>query len=237
MEGFKTNPKMQCFKEGGQVKYETRKEHKEEMSSDVNQDKKIVKKAFKMHDSQEHKGEHTDLSKLKKGGRAKKPVGSVKKYACGGGVFGAKKTKEDIKNMDAAKTCKPKKLADGGMTGMGAVSDAEREMVQPSMKGQGAVSETERRAMAKSALGDMEKQRQMDRIKRAQKYLGPSQQGEFGGQEREFLGRKKGGSIKKCATGGSLKETKVEENPGLAKLPTNVRNKMGYMNNGGKACK
>ena len=69
MEGFKSNTKMQCFKEGGQVKYESRKEHKEEMSADVAQDKKIIKKAFKMHDEQEHKGEKTDLSKLRKGGK------------------------------------------------------------------------------------------------------------------------------------------------------------------------
>jgi hypothetical protein len=48
---------------------------------------------------------------------------------------------------------------------------------------------------------------------------------------------KKGGSIKKCAEGGALKETNAQENPGLAKLPTNVRNKMGYMRNGGKAKK
>ena len=31
-------------------------------------DKKLIKKAFKMHDSQEHKGKHTNLSKLRKGG-------------------------------------------------------------------------------------------------------------------------------------------------------------------------
>ena len=31
-------------------------------------DKKLIKKAFKMHDAQEHKGKHTNLSKLKKGG-------------------------------------------------------------------------------------------------------------------------------------------------------------------------
>jgi hypothetical protein len=35
---------------------------------DVAQDKSLIKKAFKMHDMQEHEGEHTDLSKLKKGG-------------------------------------------------------------------------------------------------------------------------------------------------------------------------
>ena len=85
MDGFAKTAKMQCFKEGGQVKYQSRKSHTEETSSDINQDKKIIKKAFKMHDIQEHKGEHTDLSKLSKGGRAKKSAGTVKKY-CGGGM-------------------------------------------------------------------------------------------------------------------------------------------------------
>lgn len=36
--------------------------------------------------------------------------------------------------------------------------------------------------------------------------------------------------------GGSLKEVDASENPGLAKLPTNVRNKMGYAKKGGKVC-
>ena len=35
---------------------------------DIVEDKKLIKKAFKMHDAQEHKGSKTDLSKLKKGG-------------------------------------------------------------------------------------------------------------------------------------------------------------------------
>jgi len=39
---------------------------------DIKQDKAIVKKAIAMHDKQEHKGQHTDLSKLKKGGKVKK---------------------------------------------------------------------------------------------------------------------------------------------------------------------
>ena len=38
---------------------------------------------------------------------------------------------------------------------------------------------------------------------------------------------------KKMAEGGSLKEVDSGENPGLAKLPTEVRNKMGYMKDGG----
>ena len=65
MEGFKKLPKMQHFKEGGSVQkqianYEKR-ERKVEEKADINQDKAIVKKAIKMHDVQEHKGEKTDL--------------------------------------------------------------------------------------------------------------------------------------------------------------------------------
>ena len=43
---------------------------------DIKQDKKLIKKAFGMHDKQEHKGEHTNLSKLKKGGMAMKKMAS-----------------------------------------------------------------------------------------------------------------------------------------------------------------
>ena len=39
---------------------------------DIAEDKKLIKKAFSMHDKQEHPGKKTDLSKLKKGGMAKK---------------------------------------------------------------------------------------------------------------------------------------------------------------------
>ena len=43
---------------------------------------------------------------------------------------------------------------------------------------------------------------------------------------------KKGGIIKK-KSGGPLKPVDKSNNPGLAKLPTAVRNKMGYMKKGG----
>jgi hypothetical protein len=42
---------------------------KGEMKQDIAQDKRMIKKAFAMHDKQEHKGEHTNLSKLRKGGK------------------------------------------------------------------------------------------------------------------------------------------------------------------------
>lgn len=141
MEGFKTSPKMQCFKEGGAVKYKSRHSEKSEMKEDVAQDKAIVKKAVKMHDEQQHGGKDTDLAKLKKGGRMKKEGGCVGRYKSGGGVsYGAKKTKEDRKEIAA---------------------------------------------------------------------------------------------IKRMKDGGSLKEVDAEDNPGLAKLPTPVRNKMGYAKKGG----
>lgn len=107
---------MQCFKEGGTVKYKSRHSEKREMSEDVAQDKKIIKKAFSMHDAQEHKGEHTNLSKLKKGGRAKKDCGTVKKYKTGGSVenaYGAKKSDKDIKDIANAKRQKPAMLCGG----------------------------------------------------------------------------------------------------------------------------
>ena len=35
---------------------------------DIAEDKKLIKKAFKMHDSQQHEGKKTNLTKLAKGG-------------------------------------------------------------------------------------------------------------------------------------------------------------------------
>jgi hypothetical protein len=48
----------------------------------------------------------------------------------------------------------------------------------------------------------------------------------------EFMKADKG---RKFKDGGALKETNAESNPGLAKLPTEVRNKMGYMKKSGAA--
>lgn len=47
----------------------------------------------------------------------------------------------------------------------------------------------------------------------------------------EFMKADKGRKFKE----GGLRETDAESNPGLAKLPTEVRNKMGYMKKGGMA--
>jgi hypothetical protein len=252
MDGFKNNTKMQCFKEGGSVKYESRKGHKEEMSADMSQDKAMIKKGVKQHESALHKGQPKTELKLKTGGRAKKDCGTVKKYKVGGTVentYGTPMSKKDIKNVDKTKMQKPKMLCGGGSMGKYAAG--------------GKVEEK---------LKDLEEQRALEKMARAKKYLGPSQQSELikqspaaaglsgtpaatvkrplptssnigaadmgaGSQDAAMPGAmKKGGKAKKYAEGGSLKETNAEENPGLAKLPTNVRNKMGYMRKGGKAC-
>jgi hypothetical protein len=42
---------------------------------------------------------------------------------------------------------------------------------------------------------------------------------------------------KKMKSGGSLKPVDSSKNPGLAKLPKPVRNKMGYQKDGGKVAK
>ena len=48
----------------------------------------------------------------------------------------------------------------------------------------------------------------------------------------EFM---KADKTKKFGSGGALKEVDSSDNPGLSKLPTEVRNKMGYMKKGGMA--
>ena len=53
--------KMTMFKKGGNVEHD-----------DIKEDKALIKKAFKMHDKQEHKGSKgTNLSKLKSGGKVR----------------------------------------------------------------------------------------------------------------------------------------------------------------------
>ena len=187
MDGFKSSQKMQCFKEGGAVKYKSRHSEKSEMSEDIAQDKKVVKKAFAMHDKQSHEGEKTDLAKLKKGGRMKKKDGGcVGRYKAGGSI-GMKKDSGDIKDIQKIKLTKTKKAA---APSKAAIKPAMSNIAEPAP--------------------------------------------DMGGMPPMM---KKGGYAKKCAEGGSLKSVDAEENPGLAKLPTNVRNKMGYAKKGGNVKK
>jgi hypothetical protein len=76
---FSAADKGRKFSKGGTM---AKSDMKEDMKADIKQDKAIVKKAFKMHDAQEHKGSKgTNLSKLAKGGVAASKMGSVKTAA------------------------------------------------------------------------------------------------------------------------------------------------------------
>jgi hypothetical protein len=184
MDDFKRIVKM---KTGGSVAkaigaYEKR-ERKSEEKSDMTQDKAIVKKGVRQHEAALHKGEPKTELKLKQGGRSKKAVGTVKKFKCGGGVYGAKKTKEDIKSIDAAKDCKPKKLAMGGQPG---ASEAQQKFYNKN-KADAKVKEDKALYEAVGSRGDA-----------ARKSM------EEGRMDPMGTAYKKGGKIKKYATGGSI---------------------------------
>ena len=195
MEDFKKIIKM---KTGGSVDkaieaYEKR-ERKTEVSDDIAKDTSMIKKGVKQHEANLHKGEPKTELKLKTGGRAKKACGTVKKYKTGGTVenaYGTPKTDKDIKDIANTKRQKPKKMQMGGLSGLGAISDNDRAIANsaaaPSAPvGQGQVSE-------------MEKRRQLEKMARAKKYLGPAQQSELINQSPAAagltgnIGYKKGG--------------------------------------------
>jgi hypothetical protein len=114
MDGFNKLPKMQCFKEGGSVKTKMPAFlKKSEGKKDLSQDKAMVKKGVKQHESALHKGEPKTELKLKTGGRAKKEAGTVKKFEKASGEYGAKKTAQDKKNIAGAKKFVPA-FKDGG---------------------------------------------------------------------------------------------------------------------------
>ena len=122
MDGFKTLPR---YKAGGIIKTPTTGNKKAKAPSEA-----VKRPAFKGSDVAKEKSKpagHKDpyiKSKEEKQtadfpsaavkGRNKKAAGTVNKFKCGGGVYGAKKTSSDKKSIEEAKDFKPKKLATGG---------------------------------------------------------------------------------------------------------------------------
>jgi hypothetical protein len=68
---FNEADKNRKFKQGGVMK------SKEDMKMDKSHDKAMIKKAFKQHDAQEHKGDKGTKLALKKGGAAKMADGGM----------------------------------------------------------------------------------------------------------------------------------------------------------------
>lgn len=120
MEGFKSLPKMQCFKVGGAVKSKYAgggscykkggHAESEEVSKDIAKDKSMIKRGVKQHEEALHKDEPKTKLKLKTGGKSKlvgkyKTGGAVKKCADGGMV-----TDEEKARMPAGKL--PQQIVD-----------------------------------------------------------------------------------------------------------------------------
>jgi hypothetical protein len=93
---FNNADKGKKFRSGGMAKSDM----KEDMAMDKKQDVAMIKKAFKQHDMQEHKGGKGTMLKLSKGGSASSRAdgcaikGKTKGTMiamCGGGMYGKKK--------------------------------------------------------------------------------------------------------------------------------------------------
>jgi hypothetical protein len=69
---FNQADKGRKFRSGGMAEKESKAEMKKEMAEDKKQDVAMIKKAFKEHDAQEHKGGKGTKISLKKGGMAMK---------------------------------------------------------------------------------------------------------------------------------------------------------------------
>ena len=231
MEGFKSLPKMQCFKEGGAVKamcYGGKMKkggHAEskEMKKDIAQDKKVVKKAFAIHDKQSHEGEKTNLSKLKKGGRMKKEVGTVKKYKAGGAIEMKKDAgdKDDIKKV---KQTKPKKAAAPSAAAKDVMNTPKFFKKGGKVKkySNGQAVKDPQKLVDDIALEENTQDREMimKPVRAAGKMItkGISAaksalkgQGAVSDAERGAVAKKKGGKIKKFADGGSTGQFTSEE--------------------------
>jgi hypothetical protein len=213
MDGFKSLPKMQCFKEGGSVKNKMpaflKKETKSEVKMDKSQDKSMVKKGVKQHESALHKGEPKTELKLKTGGRAKKAAGTVKKFEKASGQYGAKKTAADKKNIKEAKQFKPA-FKNGGK----ACSPAAKKTKK--MQSGGPVDVKDPQALVdKIALEENTADANiipnaLKAVKRVGKKVIKSAKDMFGGQgavsdaEKSNIAKKKGGKVKKYAEGGAV---------------------------------
>ena len=130
------------------------------------------------------------------------------------------------------------------MGGPGTTADAADSNIRPSLATAKKANEFDK-ALAKkekTLKGYREKAAKLkgnELIKYTQKYIVPlrasindmKDRGGPGGKSKRFVKKKNGGKIMKKNMGGSLKAV---NNPGLTKLPTPVRNKMGYAKGGGK---
>jgi hypothetical protein len=127
MEGFKKLPKMQCFKEGGYVTSKPKSVVEKTTKVAPTGNKKANAKSAAA--APKEKEEKVDITTMKKGGRAKKATGTVKKFVKPSGDKDAIKKVKDTSKKAAApskaavKGKEIKKFADGGLTaGVGGIT-------------------------------------------------------------------------------------------------------------------
>ena len=228
MDGFTKLPKMQCFKEGGSVKSQIaafeKKESKSEGKMDKAQDKAMVKKGVRQHESALHKGEPKTELKLKQGGRAKKAAGTVKKFEKASGEYGAKKTATDKKNIAGAKKFKPAFKEGGKACAPSAAKKAKNKPAKmcgggmPKYSGKdGSYVDvkdpqalTDKIALEENTADANIIPNALKAVKRVGKQVIKTAKDAFTGQgavsdaERSNINKKKGGKIKKYAEGGAV---------------------------------
>jgi hypothetical protein len=217
MDGFKSLPKMQCFKEGGSVKSKMpaflKKETKSEVKADKAQDKSMIKKGVKQHESALHKGEPKTELKLKTGGRAKKAAGTVKKFEKASGEYGAKKTATDKKNIKEAKQFKPAFKNGGKACAPSAAKKTKKMQAGGPVDVKDPQALTDKIALEENTADANIIPNALKAVKRGGKKIIKSVKDMIGGQgavsdtERQSIdniAKKKGGKVKKYAEGGAV---------------------------------
>ena len=140
-QDFSKADKGKKFRKGGIMKHD---DMKEDMKMDKSQDKAMIKKAFRQHDLQEHKGGKGTKLALKKGGKVKKMAAGgqvdprmaammAKKKAMMGGQVAPAMARPmaptgPAPTMPMKKGGKVKKMNDGGDTGGGAYTGSRLNM-------------------------------------------------------------------------------------------------------------
>jgi hypothetical protein len=158
---FEKADKGKTFKKGGEMKKMAKggMSEKEDMKQDKEMADKEIKKAFKQHDTQEHKGGKGTKLALKKGGMAKMAKGGMAKES-----MGSRSMKEDVEK---------------GSNKLGKFGESK---VQKSGHTRG------------TNLGDDGKKEPIETGKNMKSFMGEM---------------KKGGKVKKYASGGSIKESSM----------------------------
>jgi hypothetical protein len=218
---FSKADKGKKFKQGGIMAKKEMHSEKSEMKMDKEQDKAMIKKAFRQHDMQEHKGGKGTKLALKKGGSAMCGGGKTVKMAAGGRV---------------------KKMADGGAAspfGNTPLGGLQRAMVaQETLQSMTPAYGGGNQGGAQGGLGNVysgagQIGQSLNTIQGALGGKGGGSQSspDFGKPQGMY---KKGGKVMKMAKGGKVKKMAIGGAPDL-EMPSQSSLTIGrpYSNQGG----